>query len=125
MIDLHTQRTDLGTPPVAGEARVRLTIDGQAVEVPAGTSLMRAALDAGIGVAKLCATDSLNASTSRKSSRSAPGTGRASQVAPPSVVRTTVPFAPLAHATRSETALTPRNRAATRKPTLPRPQRIT
>ena len=61
MIDLHTERPDLGTPPVASEARVRLTIDGQSVDVPAGTSIMRAARDAGIGVAKLCATDSLNA----------------------------------------------------------------
>ena len=61
MIDLHTPHGDLGTPPVASEVRVRLTIDGQAIDVPAGTSIMRAARDAGIGVAKLCATDSLQA----------------------------------------------------------------
>ena len=36
---------------------VTLTIDGQAVTVPAGTSIMRAAMDAGIQVPKLCATD--------------------------------------------------------------------
>ena len=61
MIDLHTPHPDLGTPPVASATRVHLTIDGQAIDVPAGTSIMRAARDAGIGVAKLCATDSLNA----------------------------------------------------------------
>jgi formate dehydrogenase major subunit len=38
---------------------VTLTIDGQQVEVPQGTSLMRAAVDAGVQVPKLCATDSL------------------------------------------------------------------
>src|SRR5512140_2084838 len=61
MIDLHTPHPDLGTPPVASAVLVHLTIDGQAGAVPAGTSIMRAARDAGIGVAKLCATDSLNA----------------------------------------------------------------
>ena len=40
---------------------VTLTIDGQAVTVPAGTSIMRAAMEAGIQVPKLCATDSLEA----------------------------------------------------------------
>src|SRR3990167_2616929 len=59
------------------------------------------------------ATASLIASTSRKSSFSAPATGRTCHVAPPSVVRTTVPRLPLAQAIRSETALTPRNRAVT------------
>ncbi len=59
MID--TLRRDLGTPAVASETTVRLTIDGKAVEVPAGTSVMRAARLADIHVAKLCATDSLQA----------------------------------------------------------------
>ncbi|MEP6505322.1 MAG: 2Fe-2S iron-sulfur cluster-binding protein, partial [Betaproteobacteria bacterium] len=36
-----------------------LKIDGVEVSVPAGTSVMRAAIDAGIEVPKLCATDSL------------------------------------------------------------------
>ena len=52
---------DLGTPPSSRTELVRLTIDGQDVAVPAGTSIMRAAREAGIGVPKLCATDSLNA----------------------------------------------------------------
>src|SRR4030095_7595042 len=52
------------------------------------------------------------ASTSRKSSLSVV-TVRVVQVAPPSVVRKTVEPDPLAHATRSLTALTPRSRAVT------------
>ncbi len=52
---------DLGTPAVAAEKTVALTIDGKHVEVPEGTSLMRAAAIAGIQVPKLCATDTLEA----------------------------------------------------------------
>jgi formate dehydrogenase major subunit len=50
---------DLGTPPCPSAQSVRLTIDGTEITAPAGTSVMRAALDAGIGIPKLCATDSL------------------------------------------------------------------
>ncbi len=53
------QETDFGTPASIDSATVALTVDGQSVEVPAGTSVMRAALEAGITVPKLCATDSL------------------------------------------------------------------
>lgn len=49
---------DMGTPARHG-APVRLTIDGVEVTVPAGTSVMRAAVEAGISIPKLCATDSL------------------------------------------------------------------
>jgi formate dehydrogenase major subunit len=52
---------DYGTPPSRAEARVSLTIDGNRVTVPAGTSIMRAAAEAGIQVPKLCATDSVEA----------------------------------------------------------------
>ena len=52
---------DYGTPRSKAEKQVSLTIDGFAVTVPEGTSIMRAAMDAGIKVPKLCATDSLNA----------------------------------------------------------------
>src|SRR5437899_8611037 len=55
------KETDYGTPPSPGTKTVSLTIDGFAVSVPEGTSIMRAAMDAGIKVPKLCATDSLNA----------------------------------------------------------------
>jgi formate dehydrogenase major subunit len=55
------QEIDYGTPAAKSEKQVSLTIDGVAVTVPEGTSLMRAAMDAGIQVPKLCATDSVNA----------------------------------------------------------------
>lgn len=51
--------TDYGTPARASEQMVTLEIDGVAVTVPAGTSVMRASVEAGINVPKLCATDSL------------------------------------------------------------------
>ncbi|RFB69996.1 MULTISPECIES: formate dehydrogenase subunit alpha [unclassified Herbaspirillum] len=51
--------TDYGTPARVSETEVTLEIDGVNVTVPAGTSVMRAAVEAGINVPKLCATDSL------------------------------------------------------------------
>ena len=53
--------TDYGTPAVISENIVKLTIDGIEVNVAEGTSLMRAAIEAGIHIPKLCATDSLKA----------------------------------------------------------------
>ena len=58
MLD-HLRDLDHGTPKRASEQEVTLDIDGTQVTVPKGTSLMRAAVDAGIQVPKLCATDSL------------------------------------------------------------------
>ncbi len=55
------QETDYGTPPSDSPEPVTLTIDGQSVTVPAGTSVMRAAMETGIAVPKLCATDTLEA----------------------------------------------------------------
>ncbi|SDV46124.1 formate dehydrogenase subunit alpha [Chitinasiproducens palmae] len=49
---------DYGTPARAG-ALVTLEIDGVEVTTQAGNSVMRAAVEAGISVPKLCATDSL------------------------------------------------------------------
>jgi formate dehydrogenase major subunit len=51
--------SDMGTPEVPGEPTVDVEIDGVAVTVPEGTSIMRAAAEAGIDVPKLCATDTL------------------------------------------------------------------
>jgi formate dehydrogenase major subunit len=51
--------TDYGTPARVSGNLVTLDIDGIQLSVPAGTSLMRAAAEAGIQVPKLCATDSL------------------------------------------------------------------
>ena len=50
---------DHGTPARESSETVTLKIDGFDVAVPKGTSLMRAAVEAGIQVPKLCATDSL------------------------------------------------------------------
>ena len=55
------QELDYGTPESSTTEPVTLTIDGQEVTVPAGTSIMRAAMEAGIRIPKLCATDSLDA----------------------------------------------------------------
>jgi formate dehydrogenase major subunit len=52
---------DYGTPVAKSAEQVTLTIDGQKVTVAAGTSIMRAAMDTGIQVPKLCATDSVDA----------------------------------------------------------------
>lgn len=57
---------DYGTPlpKVNGQPvteTVTLTIDGHTVTVPQGTSVMRAAMDAGIAIPKLCATDMVDA----------------------------------------------------------------
>ena len=55
------KETDYGTPASAAEETVTLTIDGAPVTVPAGTSIMRAAMELGTEIPKLCATDSLAA----------------------------------------------------------------
>ena len=54
------QELDHGTKYVASETMVTLTVDGHSVTVPEGTSIMRASVEAGIKVPKLCATDSLD-----------------------------------------------------------------
>ena len=55
------QELDYGTPPTVAQTLVSLEIDGKPVIVPAGTSIMRAAVSAGVQVPKLCATDSVKA----------------------------------------------------------------
>ena len=50
---------DYGTPIRVSEKTVTLTIDGVSVSVPAGTSVMAAAMSMGTKIPKLCATDSL------------------------------------------------------------------
>ena len=58
---------DLGTPEPRRASRnevarsVELTVDGVAVSVPEGTSVMRAAALAGVDIPKLCATEKLDA----------------------------------------------------------------
>ena len=52
---------DFGTPQSRSTKTVTLTIDGNAITVPEGTSIMRAAMEAGTKIPKLCATDSIEA----------------------------------------------------------------
>ncbi|MGD9540440.1 formate dehydrogenase subunit alpha [Methylocystis sp.] len=52
---------DYGTPESQAEKLVTLTIDGKSVTVPEGTSIMRAAMEIGTEIPKLCATDSIKA----------------------------------------------------------------
>jgi formate dehydrogenase major subunit len=52
---------DYGTPKSTSEKTVELQIDGRTLNVPEGTSVMRAAAQAGISIPKLCATDMLEA----------------------------------------------------------------
>ena len=61
MVEFYQPQPDFGTPAVKVGEAVSLTIDGRVVSVPQGTSVMRAAFEAGIKVPKLCATDSLEA----------------------------------------------------------------
>jgi formate dehydrogenase major subunit len=55
----YLPQADFGTPASTSTRTVSLTIDGRAVSVPAGTSIMRAAAELGTAIPKLCATDSL------------------------------------------------------------------
>jgi len=52
---------DYGTPRATSEKTIELQIDGRTLNVPEGTSVMRAAAQAGISIPKLCATDMLEA----------------------------------------------------------------
>lgn len=51
---------DYGTPDSQSECAVNIMIDGRTVTVAEGTSVMRAAAEAGISIPKLCATDCLD-----------------------------------------------------------------
>src|ERR1700730_4416135 len=52
---------DYGAPASRSDKPVTLTIDGMEVHVPEGTSIMRAAMEVGTKIPKLCATDMLEA----------------------------------------------------------------
>ena len=55
------QQIDYGTPKSTSEKTVNLTIDGVKVAVPEGTSIMRAAMEMGTQIPKLCASDMMEA----------------------------------------------------------------
>ena len=51
---------DYGTPASKSSKQITLTVDGHQITVPEGTSIMRAAMDGGVEIPKLCATDMLD-----------------------------------------------------------------
>ena len=53
------EETDYGTPKSKSTIMVTLEIDGQSITVPEGTSIMRAAMELGTQIPKLCATDNM------------------------------------------------------------------
>jgi formate dehydrogenase major subunit len=55
------QEIDFGTPESKSAKQVTLTVDGFTVTVPECTSIMRASMEAGIAIPKLCATDMVDA----------------------------------------------------------------
>lgn len=59
-MSLHCHH-DRGTPARVSTQQVTLNIDGIPVTVPAGSSVMHAAAEAGIDIPKLCATEQLEA----------------------------------------------------------------
>jgi formate dehydrogenase major subunit len=59
MLQFYEPEQDYGTPAGTGTASVSLSIDGTTVTVPEGSSVMRAAAEAGVKIPRLCATDSL------------------------------------------------------------------
>jgi formate dehydrogenase major subunit len=57
----YQPQADFGTPASRSDTVVTLTIDGRAITVPTGTSVMRAASESGGQIPKLCATDNVKA----------------------------------------------------------------
>jgi formate dehydrogenase major subunit len=55
----YERQADFGTPEVKSDITVTVNIDGRAVSVPAGTTVMRAAALSGGSIPKLCASDNL------------------------------------------------------------------
>ncbi|TGP54632.1 2Fe-2S iron-sulfur cluster binding domain-containing protein, partial [bacterium M00.F.Ca.ET.229.01.1.1] len=54
------EEIDYGTPQSRSEKQITLTVDGRSISVPEGTSIMRAAMEGGVEIPKLCATDMLD-----------------------------------------------------------------
>ena len=57
----YEPQADFGTPAMVSATSITLTIDGRAVTVPQGTSVMRAAAESGGSIPKLCASDNMAA----------------------------------------------------------------
>jgi formate dehydrogenase major subunit len=61
LADAYASEPDFGTPVVGGERTAHVLVDGVGIDVAPGTSVLRAAKEAGVDIPKLCATDSLKA----------------------------------------------------------------
>lgn len=59
MLEYYDPKKDYGTPACVSTQLISLEIDGVAITVPEGTSVMHAAALADINIPRLCATDSL------------------------------------------------------------------
>ena len=59
MLEFYQPQPDGGTPVSTGSKMIALSIDGIEVTVTEGTSVMRAAMQGGIKIPRLCATDQL------------------------------------------------------------------
>ncbi|RED13364.1 formate dehydrogenase subunit alpha [Parasphingopyxis lamellibrachiae] len=55
----YEPQKDFGTPASRSEKTITLTIDGEKINVPEGTSVMRAAAEMDTHIPKLCATDNI------------------------------------------------------------------
>ncbi len=55
----YQKQADFGTPEVKSDITITVNIDGRAISVPAGTTVMRAAALSGGSIPKLCASDNL------------------------------------------------------------------
>src|SRR4051812_49552907 len=55
----YAPQADFGTPASLATRLVTLTVDGETITVPEGTTVMRAAAENGTAIPKLCATDNL------------------------------------------------------------------
>ena len=55
-----TKEKNFGTKKISNEKLINVVIDGREINVPEGTSVMRAAIESGVDVPKLCASDNLD-----------------------------------------------------------------
>ena len=57
-LEPYVREKDLGTPQPQSQRKVSVTIDGERIDVPQGSTVLRAAAELGIQIPKLCATES-------------------------------------------------------------------
>ena len=59
MLEFYEPQKDYGTPASRSQKQISLSINGAEVTVPEGTSVMRAAMENGVKIPRLCASDQL------------------------------------------------------------------